>query len=142
MTGAMHCPASEVPRRHLPHTGVKIALAAAHFHGIGVARQGPWLTWVNRGKRKSRSHQRARPSIWWRYGSLGSMQKNDLVPLHTSYLPAGGACGGAAQLVGVLLALVHGLFTLPEGHHLYLAALAVGEGQNGVEPLHLGERGR
>src|ERR671911_1441017 len=26
---------------------VKIALAAAHFHGFGVARQGPWITWVN-----------------------------------------------------------------------------------------------
>jgi hypothetical protein len=26
---------------------VKIALAAAHFHGFGVARQGPWNTWVN-----------------------------------------------------------------------------------------------
>jgi hypothetical protein len=29
-------------------------LAAAHFHGFGVARQGPWNTWVNRGKRKGR----------------------------------------------------------------------------------------
>jgi hypothetical protein len=24
--------------------GVKIALAAARFHGFGVARQGPWVT--------------------------------------------------------------------------------------------------
>jgi len=61
------------------------------------------------------------PSVWRRYGSLGSMQKNDLVPLHTSYLPAGGPCGGAAQVLGVLLALVHGVFALPEGHHLHLA---------------------
>jgi hypothetical protein len=29
---------------------VKIAWRAAHFHGFGVARQGPWNTWVNRGK--------------------------------------------------------------------------------------------
>jgi hypothetical protein len=28
-------------------TDVKIASAAAHFHGFGVARQGPWITWVN-----------------------------------------------------------------------------------------------
>src|SRR5215204_4335245 len=27
---------------------VKIALAAAHFHGFGVARQGPWITSVNK----------------------------------------------------------------------------------------------
>ena len=26
---------------------VKIVSAAAHFHGFGVARQGPWNTWVN-----------------------------------------------------------------------------------------------
>ena len=31
-------------------TGVKMALAAAHFHGFGVARQGPWVTWVNKAK--------------------------------------------------------------------------------------------
>jgi hypothetical protein len=30
---------------------VKIALAA-HFHGFGVARQGPWITWVNKGIKK------------------------------------------------------------------------------------------
>jgi hypothetical protein len=28
---------------------VKIVSAAAHFHGFGVARQGPWITRVNRG---------------------------------------------------------------------------------------------
>ena len=28
---------------------VKIGSAAAHFHGFGVARQGPWVTSVNRG---------------------------------------------------------------------------------------------
>src|SRR5918995_187276 len=70
------------------------------------------------------------------------MQKNDLVPLHIRYLPAGGPCGGASQLVRVLLTLVHGLFALPEGHQLHLAALAIGEGEDGVEALHLGERGR
>src|ERR671910_3123680 len=38
----------ELRRIYLPGTGVKIALlAAAHFHGFGVARRGPWNTWVN-----------------------------------------------------------------------------------------------
>jgi hypothetical protein len=95
---------------------VKIALAAAHFHGFGVARQGPWVTWVNRGKRKSTSRQKPPLCLLSRYGSLGSMQKNNLVPLHLRYLPTSGPCGGATQLLGVLLALVHGFFTLPEGH--------------------------
>jgi hypothetical protein len=27
---------------------VKIALAATHFHSFGVARQGAWITWVNK----------------------------------------------------------------------------------------------
>src|ERR671920_2391099 len=27
---------------------VKIALGRLHFHGFGVARQGPWITWVNK----------------------------------------------------------------------------------------------
>jgi hypothetical protein len=32
---------------------VKIALvAAAHFDGFGVARQGPWITRVKKGKSK------------------------------------------------------------------------------------------
>ena len=35
-------------------TGVKMALAAAHFHGFGVARQGPWITFF----RISRSWRR------------------------------------------------------------------------------------
>jgi hypothetical protein len=30
---------------------VKIALAAAYFHGFGVARLGPWVTSVNKGRR-------------------------------------------------------------------------------------------
>jgi hypothetical protein len=35
---------------------VKIALAAADFHSFGVARQGPWITSVNKGeKMKGRS---------------------------------------------------------------------------------------
>ena len=29
-------------------TGVKTVSAAAHFPGFGVARQGPWITWVNK----------------------------------------------------------------------------------------------
>jgi hypothetical protein len=95
---------------------VKIVFAVAHFHGFGVARLGPWVTWVNRGKRKSTSRQRPRPSVCSRYGSLGSMQKNNLVPLHLRNLPTSGPCGGATQLLGVLLALVHGFFALPEGH--------------------------
>jgi hypothetical protein len=33
---------------------VKLAMAAAHFHGFGVARQGPWVTSVNKGKRERR----------------------------------------------------------------------------------------
>jgi hypothetical protein len=31
---------------------VKIALTVAHFHGFGVARQGPWVTSVNKGKKE------------------------------------------------------------------------------------------
>jgi hypothetical protein len=30
-------------------TGMKIAFAATHFHGFGVAPQGPWITWMNKG---------------------------------------------------------------------------------------------
>src|SRR5215207_5625325 len=96
---------------------------------------------VNRAS-ESRNRKTLPLCLLSRYGSLGSMQKNYLVPLHLPYLPAGGPCGGATQLVRILLALVHGLFTLPEGHQLHLAALAVGEGENGVEALHLGERRR
>ena len=33
---------THLPRR--PQAGVKIALTAAHFHGFGVDRQGPWIT--------------------------------------------------------------------------------------------------
>jgi hypothetical protein len=43
----------EVRRIHLPRTGVKIVSAAAHFHGFGVARQGPWVTRVNKGERNA-----------------------------------------------------------------------------------------
>jgi hypothetical protein len=46
--GAMQDPANEHPRIPLPRTGVKIALGRLHFHGFGVARQGPWITWVNK----------------------------------------------------------------------------------------------
>jgi hypothetical protein len=38
----------EVRRIYIPRTGVKIALAAAYFHGFGVARLGPWVTSVNK----------------------------------------------------------------------------------------------
>jgi hypothetical protein len=32
-------------REHATHIlAVKIAMAAAHFHGFGVAREGPWNT--------------------------------------------------------------------------------------------------
>ena len=31
---------------------VKIALGRLHFHGFGVARQGPWVTWVNKSHKK------------------------------------------------------------------------------------------
>jgi hypothetical protein len=37
-----------VARTPLLSTGVKIGLATVDFHGFGVARQGPWITWVNR----------------------------------------------------------------------------------------------
>jgi hypothetical protein len=37
----------QLPRTRFLGTGVKIAMAAAHFHGFGVARQGSWTTWVN-----------------------------------------------------------------------------------------------
>ena len=40
----------ELPRIYLPRTGVKIVSAVALFHSFGVARQGPWVTWVNKGK--------------------------------------------------------------------------------------------
>src|SRR5215213_6255778 len=38
----------ELWRIPLPHTGVKIVSAVALFHSFGVARQGPWITWVNK----------------------------------------------------------------------------------------------
>src|SRR5215208_8496215 len=41
---------------------VKIALAAAHFHGFGVAHAGPWVTWVNR---ESVRQYRSPPSTSW-----------------------------------------------------------------------------
>src|SRR5215207_11756625 len=45
-------------------TGVKIGLAAAHFHSVGVARAGPWNTWVNKEGTKvsvAQRHRRRRP---------------------------------------------------------------------------------
>ena len=52
----------EVRRIPLPGTGVKLAPAAAHFHGFGVARQGPWVTWVNS---ESVRQYRSPPSTSW-----------------------------------------------------------------------------
>jgi hypothetical protein len=49
----MQTPANGLPRIRLLGTGVKIALTAVHFHGFGVARQGPWNTWVNKGSWES-----------------------------------------------------------------------------------------
>src|SRR5215208_6177482 len=39
----------QLRRTCLLRAWVKIGLAAAHFHSVGVARAGPWNTWVNRG---------------------------------------------------------------------------------------------
>jgi hypothetical protein len=43
----------ELQRIHLLGTGVKIVSATAHSHGFGVARQGPWVTWVNTAQLRS-----------------------------------------------------------------------------------------
>src|SRR5215207_7415585 len=40
---------------------VKIALGRLHFHGFGVARQGPWVTSVNYARICSRALQANRP---------------------------------------------------------------------------------
>src|SRR5918995_4715487 len=40
---------------------VKIALGRLHFHSFGVARQGPRVTRVNRGKKKGRGCFKPRP---------------------------------------------------------------------------------
>jgi hypothetical protein len=57
-----------------PGTGVKIDSAATHFHGFGVAQQGPWATWVNKrllvGGR--RSYQPLARSVRRTAGSTGS----------------------------------------------------------------------
>src|SRR5215218_2327401 len=42
----------------LPGTGVKIVSAVALFHSFGVARQGPWITWVHKGRADSPSRIR------------------------------------------------------------------------------------
>jgi hypothetical protein len=57
----MHIAVCRFPRISLPRTGVKIGSAAAHFHGFGVARQGPWVTSVNNGKMKGRGCSTPRP---------------------------------------------------------------------------------
>jgi hypothetical protein len=44
----MHDAACRLPRIYLLGTGLRIVWAEAHFHGFGVARQGPWNTWVNK----------------------------------------------------------------------------------------------
>ena len=54
----------ELRRISLLGTGVKIVSAAAHFHGFGVARQGPWVTWVNKGKKsQGPSVETKRPQV-------------------------------------------------------------------------------
>src|SRR5215208_343030 len=40
---------AQLRRNPIPRTGVKIVSAVALFHSFGVARQGPWITWVNKG---------------------------------------------------------------------------------------------
>ena len=53
-----------------------------------------------------------------------------------------GLSGDVAQLIRILLALAQGLFALPQGHQLHLAAPAAGEGEDAAETFHLGERRR
>jgi hypothetical protein len=50
----MHYRAPEFRRILLLGPGVKIALGRLHFHGLGVARQGPWVTWVNKRDEEGR----------------------------------------------------------------------------------------
>jgi hypothetical protein len=74
----MQDPANGLLRIHLPGTGVKIALATAHFHGFGVARAGPWNTWVNKSsKRKSRGAVRSPPALThiWLSNSLSRLPR-------------------------------------------------------------------
>jgi len=53
--GTMQYLVYDLPRTLLLGTGVKIALAAAHFHSVGVALAEPWNTWVkNSGKNEGR----------------------------------------------------------------------------------------
>src|SRR5215212_3810383 len=42
----------QLRRIYLPGTGVKIVSAVALFHSFGVARQGPWITRVNKSLRQ------------------------------------------------------------------------------------------
>jgi hypothetical protein len=51
----MQDPTYGLRRISLPRTGVKIVSAVALFHSFGVARQGPWVTWVNKDSSKDRS---------------------------------------------------------------------------------------
>src|SRR5215213_5644423 len=43
-------PSGKNSRIYLLRAGVKIVSAVALFHSFGVARQGPWITWVNKGR--------------------------------------------------------------------------------------------
>ena len=52
---SMQDPTYGLRRISLPRTGVKIVSAVALFHSFGVARQGPWVTWVNKDSSKDRS---------------------------------------------------------------------------------------
>src|SRR5829696_6222853 len=50
---------------------VKIDSAAAHFHGFGVARQGPWITSVNKLPVNA-----PHPSGWHHAHGVDPLEKN------------------------------------------------------------------
>ena len=78
-------------------TGVKIALAVALFHDFGVARQGPWNTWVNRGKGKDPRDGLGKQRTPRSYAPMlaQSIQQEGVQPAHsraqTGDLPASSA---------------------------------------------------
>src|SRR5215212_6391854 len=72
----------ELRRILIPRTGVKIDSAAAHFHGFGVARQGPWVTWVNKGKKRREPGRRISLPHYLRPGSLLSGSLSDSLGHH------------------------------------------------------------
>jgi hypothetical protein len=44
-------------RIHLLGTGVKIVSAVVLFHSFGVARQGPWVTWMSKSINRARAYK-------------------------------------------------------------------------------------